>query len=109
MSERWDVIVIGGGPAGLSAALMLGRARRRVLVVDAGSPRNRFAAHMHGVLGNEGAAPADLFRRGRAEAAFYSVEFIEGAVRRVDEIDGGVLVVTEHTSTEHAARCTPAR
>ena len=53
METPWDVIVIGGGAAGLSAALMLGRARRRTLVVDARAPRNRFAAHMHGVLGHE--------------------------------------------------------
>ena len=50
---NWDAIVIGGGPAGLSAALMLGRSRRRVLLVDAGVQRNRFADHMHGALGNE--------------------------------------------------------
>ena len=67
--SEWDVVVIGGGPAGLAAALMLGRSRRRVLVIDAGSPRNRFAAHMHGVLGNEGVDPADLVARGRAEVA----------------------------------------
>lgn len=101
MGEQWDVIVIGGGPAGLSAALMLGRARRRVLVVDAGSPRNRFAAHMHGVLGHEGASPADLITRGRAEAASYGVEFAEGAVRRVDEIDGSVIVTMGRTSIQH--------
>ncbi|MCB0887539.1 MAG: FAD-binding protein, partial [Propionibacteriaceae bacterium] len=52
MTENsWDVIIAGGGAAGLSAALMLGRSRRRVLVIDAGSPRNRNASHMHGVLG----------------------------------------------------------
>ena len=49
MDENWDVIVVGGGAAGLAAALMLGRARRSTVVIDAGSPRNRFAAHMHTV------------------------------------------------------------
>lgn len=49
-NDSWDVVVAGGGPAGLSAALMLGRSRRRVLVIDEGSPRNRYASHMHGVL-----------------------------------------------------------
>src|SRR5690606_34431367 len=53
MTEQWDVIIVGGGAAGLSAALTLGRASRRVLGVDAGEPRNRFASHMHGVLGHE--------------------------------------------------------
>lgn len=88
----WDVIVIGGGPAGLSAALMLGRARRRVLVIDAGSPRNRFASHMHGVLANDGTPPAELIERGRTEAAVYGVQFVSGAVDRVDVSDHGVVV-----------------
>ena len=52
--EPWDVIIVGGGSAGLSAALMLVRARRRVLVLDGGAPRNGVAAHMHGVLGRGG-------------------------------------------------------
>lgn len=88
----WDAIVAGGGAAGLSAALMLGRARRRVLVIDAGSPRNRFAEHMHGVLGNEGVSPADLIRKGRAEAASYGVEVQDAAVERVDDADAGLTV-----------------
>ena len=92
MYENWDVVVAGGGAAGLSAALMLGRARRRVLVVDAGSPRNRFAAHMHGVLGNEGTSPADLLRRGREEAACCGVEFTDGAVTKVEDAPDGLLV-----------------
>ncbi len=89
-----DVIVAGAGPAGLSAALMLGRARRRVLVIDAGSPRNRFAAHMHGVLGNEGTPPADLLARGRAEVAGYGVEFSAAVIERVDRSPGGLTVST---------------
>ncbi|RPF20563.1 NAD(P)/FAD-dependent oxidoreductase [Myceligenerans xiligouense] len=95
MNETWDVIVIGGGAAGLSSALMLGRARRRVLVVDAGSPRNRFAAHMHGVLGNEGTDPAELLARGRREAAGYGVEIRGGRVDRVDETSGAVTVALD--------------
>lgn len=91
-AEAWDSIVIGGGAAGLSAALMLGRARRRVLVIDAGRPRNRFAAHMHGVLSNEGTDPSDLLERGRAEAAGYGVEFEAGTVDRVEETGTGVRV-----------------
>ncbi|WP_138445147.1 NAD(P)/FAD-dependent oxidoreductase [Sinomonas susongensis] len=92
MGETWDVIVVGGGPAGLSAALMLGRARRRVLVVDAGSPRNRFAAHMHGVLGNEGVPPSELLQRGRGEAAEYGVQFLGATVTRVAQEESGLLV-----------------
>ena len=86
--------MIGGGPAGLSAALMLGRAGRRTLVLDAGQPRNRFAAHMHGVLGNEGTPPADLLARGRTEAAGYGVAFADDTVEKVDVTDSTVAVAT---------------
>ncbi|MFN3339971.1 MAG: FAD-dependent oxidoreductase [Dietzia sp.] len=82
---HWDVIVVGGGAAGLSAALMLGRARRRVLVVDAGEPRNRFAAHMHGVLGHEGVDPHEFLRRGREELREYDVTVRTGSVTRVHD------------------------
>ncbi len=86
MNENdWDVIVIGGGAAGLSAALMLGRARRRVLVLDAGSPRNRFASHMHGMLGNEGTPPQEFLARGRREVAAYGVEVREATVSTVTD------------------------
>ncbi len=78
----YDVVVVGGGPAGLSAALALGRARRRVLVVDAGEPRNAPAAHMHGVLGHDGLPPHELLALGRAEVARYGVEVVDG--RAVD-------------------------
>lgn len=90
--QTWEAIVIGGGPAGLSAAQALGRSLRRTLVIDSGSPRNRFAAHMHNILGHDGVPPADLAARGRAEAASYGVEFREGSVRRVRD-EGSVLSV----------------
>lgn len=99
----WDAVVVGGGAAGLSAALMLGRARRHVLVVDAGNPRNRFAAHMHGVLGNEGAPPAELARRGREEAEAYGIEFADGRVRRLEDFSHGVRAVLDDGTT-HMAR-----
>jgi thioredoxin reductase len=73
---RYDVIVVGGGAAGLSAALVLGRARRLVAVVDGGAPRNAPAAHMHGFLSRDGMSPADLLAVGRDEAAAYGVELI---------------------------------
>lgn len=99
MSSEWDVVVVGGGAAGLSAALMLGRARRRTLVIDAGSPRNRFAAHMHGVLGHEGLDPRELLARGRAEVQRYGVEVREGSVERVDDVDAGLAVTTRDGAT----------
>ena len=86
MSE-YDVVVIGGGAAGLSAALVLSRARRRVAVVDAGQPRNAPAAHMHGFLGWDGAPPATLLMQGRGEVTSYGGELISGTV--TDLIAGG--------------------
>jgi thioredoxin reductase len=80
----YDVIVIGGGAAGLSAALVLGRARRRVVVIDSGEPRNAPAAHMHGYLSRDGMSPADLLQRGREEAGSYGVEVVSGLVVSVD-------------------------
>ena len=70
----FDVVVVGGGPAGLSAALMLGRCRRRVLVLDLGQPRNRRSHALHGYLTRDGIAPAAFAERGRAELQPYGVE-----------------------------------
>jgi len=81
---RYDVIVVGGGAAGLSAALVLGRARRRVAVVDGGAPRNAPAAHMHGFLSRDGMPPADLLAVGRDDAAAYEVEFFSGNVVSIE-------------------------
>jgi thioredoxin reductase len=76
----YDVIIVGGGPAGLSAALILARCRRRVVVVDAGQPRNAAARQFHGFLGRDGDSPHALLRDGRAELAKYSVELIDDLV-----------------------------
>ncbi|MBF4613892.1 NAD(P)/FAD-dependent oxidoreductase [Curtobacterium sp. VKM Ac-1376] len=80
MRDHYDVIVIGGSAAGLSAALILGRSRRSVLVVDSGEPRNARAAGAHNYLGHEGIAPAELSRIGRDEVAAYGVEVTAGRV-----------------------------
>jgi thioredoxin reductase len=79
MSDH-DVVVIGGGAAGLSAALVLSRARRRVLGVDSGAPRNAAAAHMHGLVSRDGLPPAELLATGRAEVTGYGGEVVGGAV-----------------------------
>jgi thioredoxin reductase len=79
-SDLNDVAIIGGGAAGLSAALVLGRARRRVVVVDAGTPRNAPAAHMQGFLSRDGMSPADLLSAGRREVRRYGVEIVEDRV-----------------------------
>lgn len=76
----YDVLVVGGGAAGLSAALTLARARRRVLVVDAGEPRNAPAAGVHGFLTRDGVPPAELLAAGRAEVRGYGGEIVEGTV-----------------------------
>jgi thioredoxin reductase len=82
-TETYDVVVIGGGAAGLSAALVLGRARRRVLVVDAGTQRNAPAAHMHGFLSRDGMRPTDLVAAARAEVLRYGVELVDDRVVEV--------------------------
>jgi thioredoxin reductase/acylphosphatase len=78
-----EVVVVGGGPAGLAAALVLGRSRRRVLVVDEGAPRNRFADRMHGYLGHDGTRPAEFLAQGRDEVARYGVQVLQGRVTRL--------------------------
>ncbi|UQN15699.1 FAD-dependent oxidoreductase [Gulosibacter sp. ACHW.36C] len=93
-TSKWDVIIIGAGPAGLAAAQMLGRSRRRTLVLDSGSGRNRFAEHMHGVVGFDGAEPAELRARGRDEAAAYGVEFRAAEVTTVRDRGDALEVVT---------------
>src|SRR3954467_3298280 len=77
--SSYDVAVIGGGGAGLSAALVLSRARRRVLVVDAGAPRNAPAAHLHGFLSRDGFPPGQLLAAGRQEVTGYGGEIVEGS------------------------------
>jgi thioredoxin reductase len=81
--ETYEVIVIGGGAAGLSAALVLGRARRRTLVVDAGEPRNAPAAHMQGFLTRDGMPPAEFLAIGREEIKEYGVELVRDQVVEV--------------------------
>ncbi|WP_207453275.1 NAD(P)/FAD-dependent oxidoreductase [Herbiconiux sp. SYSU D00978] len=79
-----EVVVVGGGVAGLSAALVLGRSRRRVIVVDAGEPRNRYAHLAHGFLGHDGVPPSELLERGRAEVERYDVEVRPGRVLAIE-------------------------
>jgi thioredoxin reductase len=82
--NEYDVVVVGGGAAGLSAALVLARARRRVAVVDAGAPRNLPAAQMHGFLSRDGMAPLELLAAGRAEATGYGGHVIQDRVLSVE-------------------------
>jgi thioredoxin reductase len=93
LDESRDVIVVGSGPAGLSAALALGRQRRRVLVCDTGAPANAPSAAVHGALGFDGVAPRELRSRGRDECARYpSVSFRDAEAVAVAPLEGGFRV-----------------
>lgn len=87
---RYDAIIIGGSFAGLSAAMYVARARRTVLIIDAGSPRNRFAAHSHGFFAQDGSEPGAMLAAARAQVAAYpTVSFVDGeAVSAAKEADG---------------------
>src|SRR3954464_14318301 len=100
-SGMWDCIIVGAGPAGLNAALVLGRARRRVVVLDDAQPRNYATHEMHGVLGHDGLDPAELRARGRAELAGYGVEVVSAEVQEVDVLDG-VVRLTSARGTDTA-------
>ncbi|WP_326700047.1 NAD(P)/FAD-dependent oxidoreductase [Streptomyces sp. NBC_01754] len=103
--QRYDVVVVGGGAAGLSGALALSRARRSVLVVDACGPRNAPASHAHNYLGREGVPPLELLATGRAEAAGYGAEIVEGEVVAAERLPGGGFrVVREDGSAVEARR-----
>ncbi len=85
-----DVIIVGGSYAGLAAALQLVRARRRVLVIDAGIRRNRNAAHSHGFLGHDGRDPAEIAARGRAEVLAYpTAKLLETRAESVARTENG--------------------
>ena len=81
--NEYDVVIVGGGAAGLSAALVLTRARRQVAVVDAGRPRNAPAAHMQGFLGSDGLPPSQLLAAGRAEVTGYGGQLIAGTATAI--------------------------
>jgi len=84
----YDVVIVGGGPAGLSAALALGRARKRTLLCDDGPARNAAAEHMHNFLSRDGTPPAELRQIGRAQLAPYGVDIENGPDGRVSAIEG---------------------
>ena len=105
MDVRWDCVIIGGGAAGLSTALVLGRARRRTLLVDAGHQSNLAAHGIGGLLGHDGRAPAELYAMGRRELAAYpSVEVQTGEVVSWERIDGGFTLELADGRSESARR-----
>jgi thioredoxin reductase len=93
VKDAYDVVVIGGGAAGLNGALQLARSRRSVLVVDAGQQRNRPAPAVHGLLGHDGVPPAELLARGRDEVRRYGGQVVAAEVAAVGgELDAGFTV-----------------
>ena len=105
MDMTWDCIVVGGGAAGLSAALVLGRARRRVLVVDAGDQSNRPAHGIGGFIGQDGRPPADFYADGQRDLAAYpSVEVRDGEVVDGRRADGGGVVLDMADGRAETAR-----
>jgi thioredoxin reductase len=92
MTESYDVVVIGGGAAGLSGALMLARSRRSVLVIDGGAPRNAPAAAVHGLLARDGTPPGELLDRGRAEVRGYGGQVTAGQVTAAHRDGDGFTV-----------------
>jgi len=98
-----DVVIVGGSYAGLAAAMQLGRARRDVLVLDAGQRRNRFASHAHGILGFDGESPAEIAAKGRAQVLAYpSVRWREAAATGARRAGDGFVVTAG--GEEHAAK-----
>lgn len=98
-----DVLIIGGGAAGLNAALVLGRTRRSVTVIDAGHPRNEPASAAHGFITRDGVAPLELLRLGRADLEPYDVDVVDGYAQAVAKRDGG-FTVTLRDGTTHSGK-----
>jgi thioredoxin reductase len=101
---RYDVVVIGGGAAGLSGALMLGRSRRSVLVVDDRRPRNAPAEGVHGFLGHEGTPPGELLATGREEVQRYGGRIVHATATTVERRPDGFRVHLDDHSTVDAPR-----
>ncbi|HEY3632682.1 MAG TPA: NAD(P)/FAD-dependent oxidoreductase [Jatrophihabitantaceae bacterium] len=104
LANEYDVVVVGGGAAGLNGALMLARSRRSVVVIDAGEPRNAPAAGVHGLLGRDGMPPAELLELGRAEVRSYGGHVVAGRVIDVARNDGGFAVLVADGRTVHTRR-----
>lgn len=105
VESKYDVVIIGGGAAGLSAALTLARARRSVLVLDAGAPRNAPATAAHGLIGLEGINPLQLLERARREANSYGAHIVETVVTSASKSGDGTFVVgLDDRSEVHAGQ-----
>lgn len=105
MQEHYDVIVVGGSFAGVSAAMQLARARRRVCLIDAGMPRNRFASHAHGFFGQDGAPPSEIIATATAQLLKYpTVSLKNGYVRKAHQEADKFHIELADGSSERASR-----
>src|ERR1700746_2493190 len=99
----YEVIVVGGSIAGLAAAMQLARARRRVLVLDSGEARNRFAQLSHGFFGHDGQPPSAILAKARSQLLSYgTVSFVEGLATHAAKSGQG-YTVTEDSGTVHTS------
>jgi thioredoxin reductase len=102
---HYDAIIIGGSFAGLSAAIYLARARRSVLVIDAGKPRNRFAAQSHGLFAQDGSSPGAMIKTAREQVSAYpTVSFVDGVAADAWKEDGRLVVALEDGAVHSSAR-----
>ncbi|WP_216844007.1 NAD(P)/FAD-dependent oxidoreductase [Phytoactinopolyspora alkaliphila] len=104
IDSNYDVVIIGGGAAGLSGAVVLGRSRRSVLVVDAGEPRNAPAEGVHAFLTRDGVSPAELLRIGRKEAESYGAVIVNGSVTATARTEDGFSVTLDDDTVVGARR-----
>ncbi len=101
----YDIVIVGGSFAGLAAATQIARARRRVLVIDAGLPRNRFAEHSHGFLGQDGRTPAEILANARRQLLAYpTAKIVDGEATNAEATDSGFRVGTGSGQTFEASR-----
>ncbi|MET0989784.1 MAG: NAD(P)/FAD-dependent oxidoreductase, partial [Glaciihabitans sp.] len=100
--ETFDVAVVGAGPAGLSAALNLARARRRTLVLDSNRPRNAVTLASHGFLTRDGVSPMELRSLGRDELTNYPETVFRKTIVASIVRDGDAFVVTDKSGTSRA-------
>jgi thioredoxin reductase/SAM-dependent methyltransferase len=104
LEDSYDVVVVGGGAAGLNGAMMLARSRRSVAVIDAGAPRNAPAEVVHGLLGHDGLPPSELLQRGRSEVRRYGGHVVAGEVTGAVQDERGFTVTLADGSATHARR-----